>query len=322
MTFTRLVSTGSYLPEKIVSNEDLSQIMDTSDEWIKTRTGIAQRHIANDQESSNDMAFHAALRALEDAPFDAQALDLILVATSTPEHVFPSNATQLQARLGCRMIPAMDVQAACSGFVYASALANAYIVSGMAKRVLVVGAEMMSSVINWQDRNTAVLFGDGAGAVIYEASDTPGIRGVVLHSDGQQRELLWAPRGLGSPAAVRNQREETISMQGRDVFKFAVKKLASLMGELLETCDMRADEIDFLVPHQANLRIIKATADHLELPMERVITTVDRHANTSAASVPLALDYGIRNATIKRGQNLLIEAFGGGFTWGGFILTY
>lgn len=322
MTYTRLVSTGSYLPENVVSNDDLTRLFETSDAWIKSRTGISQRHLIAADQSSTDMAIKAAERALDDAPFSADELDLIIVATSTPEHIFPSNATQLQAHFGCRAIPAMDIEAACSGFVYATATADAYIRSGLAKRVLVVGCELMSANIDWTDRNTAVLFGDGAGAAIYEASDQPGIRGVVLHSDGSRRDLLWAPGGPGMAKDAHGKFKHKVQMQGREVFKIAVRSLTSLVAELLDTCQIKAEEIDFLVPHQANLRIIQATAEHLALPMDKVIVTVDHHANTSAASVPLALDHGLRSGKIQRGQTLLIEAFGGGFTWGGFILTY
>lgn len=322
MIYTRIVSTGSYLPEKVLSNHDLSTMMDTSDEWIQTRTGIIERHIAADNESSTDMCEHAAIAALNASPYQAQDIDLIIVGTSTPEHLFPSNASQLQARLGCRAIPAMDVSAACSGFIFALATANAYIQSGMAKRALVIGADTLSNHVDWQDRNTAVLFGDGAGAVIVEASEQAGIYGFTLHSDGSYRHLLLVEKGAGSPKASLAQRSPHVYMQGREVFKVAVKSLSGLVIELLEQCHMTAQDIDFLVPHQANLRIISATAEHLNLPMDKVIVTVDQHANTSAASVPLALDYGIRTGKIQRGHNLLLEAFGSGFTWGGCILTY
>lgn len=322
MKYTRLVATGSYLPEKTLSNEELARTMDTSDEWIKTRTGICERHIAAANESSADMALQAARAALEAAPCTAEDLDLIIVATATPEHIFPSNATQLQKNLGCRTIPAMDIEAACSGFVYAMTTADAYIKSGMARWVLVVGSELMSANLDWKDRKTAVLFGDGAGAAIFSAAETRGIHGSVLHSDGSQGNLLRVP---GGPGIARDQNGKfpcTLQMQGPEVFKIAVRSLSSLVGELLDICRMSREDIDFLVPHQANLRIIRATAEHLDLPMEKVIVTVDRHANTSAASVPLALDHGIRSGRIQRGQTLLLEAFGSGFTWGGCILTY
>ncbi|SUO97944.1 beta-ketoacyl-ACP synthase III [Suttonella ornithocola] len=322
MNYSKILGTGSYLPERIISNDELSQSLDTSDEWIRTRTGIEQRHIAAPNESSTDMGEQAALRALESAGISAQDLDLIIVATSTPEHLFPSNATQLQSRLGCKNIPAFDIQAVCSGFIYALTVADNFIKAGTYRHILVVGSELFTNALNWQDRSTAILFGDGAGAAVLGASDTPGIYGSILHSDGGFKELLWAPCGPGSSANDYAVRSRFIEMQGREVFKVAVRSLSGLVGELLEKCNMCAEEIDYLVPHQANLRIISATAEHLGMSMDKVIVTVNQHANTSAASVPLALDYGIRSGKIQRGQKLLLEAFGGGFTWGGCILTY
>lgn len=322
MTFSRILATGAYLPEKIVTNHDFSQYFETSDEWIQARTGIEQRHVAADNQSSADLAFLAAQDALDSAGLSGTDLDLIVVATSSPEHIFPSNATQLQARLGCDCIPAFDIQAVCSGFVYALNVADNFIRAGQAKRVLIVGTEVFSNVLDMNDRTTAILFGDGAGAAIIEASDQPGIHGSVLHSDGRQKELLWIPYGIGSPASELQSRSPYIHMEGREVFKFAVRTLSGLVNELLEHCNFSAQDIDYLVPHQANLRIIKATADHLNMPMEKVIVTVNRHANTSAASVPLALNHAIKNGTIQRGHKILLEAFGGGFTWGGSIITY
>lgn len=322
MIYSRISATGSYLPERVIKNDELRQYFDTSDEWIRTRTGIEQRHIAAEHESCADLAFQAASRALETAGLQGSDLDLIIVATTTPQHTFPSVASQLQHQLKARSIPAFDIQAVCSGFVYALSIADNFIKNGQCRRALVIGAEVFSNILDWQDRTTAILFGDGAGAVILEASDTPGIYGSILHSDGSQRELLWVPRGPGSAKVNRDTLSPHVHMQGREVFKVAVRSLSSLVNELLELCQMRAEDIDFLVPHQANLRIIRSTAEHLNLPMEKVIVTVDRHANTSAASVPLALDDGIRSDKIRRGQTLLLEAFGGGFTWGGCILTY
>lgn len=322
MTYARISATGSYLPARVMKNDELRQYFETSDEWIRSRTGIEQRHIAADDESTTDLALHAARRALDSAGMQGKDLDLIIVATTTPQNTFPSVASQLQHHLGARSLPAFDIQAVCSGFVYALATANCFIQSGQAKRALVVGADVFSSILDWQDRSTAILFGDGAGAVILEASDTPGIHGTILHSDGSQRELLWVPKGPGSARTERDALSPYVHMQGREVFKVAVRSLSGLVNELLDLCHMQASDIDFLVPHQANLRIIRATAEHLDLPMEKVIVTVDRHANTSAASVPLALDDGIRSGKIRRGQKLLLEAFGGGFTWGGCILTY
>ncbi|MDO4642395.1 MAG: beta-ketoacyl-ACP synthase III [Cardiobacteriaceae bacterium] len=322
MIYSKILSTGSYLPQRIMTNSEFADRMDTSDEWIRTRTGIEQRHIAAVNESSTDLAFYAARDALKSANIDPSGIDLIIVATSTPEHIFPSNASQLQARLNCNAIAAFDMQAACSGFIFALATADNFIRAGNSKRALVIGAELFSNILDWSDRSTAILFGDGAGAVILEASKEPGIHGSVMHSDGRYKELLLVPRGSGSSATTISDRLPFIHMEGQEVFKIAVRKLSHLVTELLEQQNMQAEEIDFLIPHQANLRIIKATADHLNLPMEKVILTVAKHANTSAASIPLALDYGIKNGTIKRGHKLLLEAFGGGFVWGGSIITY
>ena len=322
MIYSKILSTGSYLPQQVMTNHDFAERMDTSDEWIRTRTGIEQRHIAAANESSTDLAYYAARDALQVANIDPASIDLIIVATSTPEHLFPSNASQLQMRLGCGNIPAFDMQAACSGFVFALATADNFIRAGSRKRALVIGAEVFSNILDWSDRSTAILFGDGAGAVILEASDTPGIHGSVLHSDGRYKDLLLVPRGSGSPADSLADRLPFIHMEGREVFKVAVRTLSGLVGELLEQQHMQTEDVDFLIPHQANLRIIKATAEHLNLPMEKVILTVAEHANTSAASIPLALDYGIKNGTIQRGHKLLLEAFGGGFVWGGSIITY
>ena len=304
MIYSKILSTGSYLPQRIMTNQEFAERMDTSDEWIRTRTGIEQRHIAAPDESSTDLAFYAARDALERAD------------------IFPSNASQLQTRLGCPAIVAFDMQAACSGFVFALATADNFIRAGNSKRALVIGAEVFSNILDWSDRSTAILFGDGAGAVILEAAGEPGIHGSVLHSDGRYKDLLYVPRGSGSPASTLSDRMPFIHMEGREVFKVAVRSLAGLVTELLEQQQMQAEEIDFLIPHQANLRIIKATAEHLNLPLEKAILTVAEHANTSAASIPLALDYGIKNGTIQRGHKLLLEAFGGGFVWGGSIITY
>lgn len=322
MMYSKIIGTGGYLPSRIVSNDELSQSMQTSDEWIYSRTGIRQRHLASPDESCSDMAFYAAKRALENAHIEADAIDLIIVATSTPEHIFPSTATVVQSRLSCQRAAAFDVQAACTGFMYALNTADCFIKSGQYQNVLVIGAEVFSRIVDWQDRNTAVLFGDGAGAVVLSASEEAGILGTILHADGSHKELLWVPQGIGSSETDFATRRPFIKMQGREVFKFAVRSLTHLVSELLVQCQMSADEIDFLIPHQANSRIIQAVAEHLNLPIEKVIITVNQHANTSAASVPLALDYGVQNGIIKRGDNLLLEAFGGGFTWGGCILTY
>ena len=316
MIYSKILSTGSYLPQRIMTNQEFAERMDTSDEWIRTRTGTAP------DESSTDLAYQAARDALQRADIDPATLDLIIVATSTPEHIFPSNASQLQTRLGCQTIAAFDMQAACSGFIFALATADNFIRAGSCKRALVIGAELFSNILDWSDRSTSILFGDGAGAVILEAADEPGIHGSVLHSDGRYKELLLVPRGSGSAADTMGDRLPFVHMEGREVFKVAVRTLSGLVTELLEQQQMQAEDIDFLIPHQANLRIIKATAEHLNLPLEKVILTVAEHANTSAASIPLALDYGIKNGTIRRGHQLLLEAFGGGFVWGGSIITY
>lgn len=322
MKYSKILSTGSYLPERVVSNDELAQTLDTSDEWITQRTGIKTRHLAAPNQSCADLAFEAAQSALQNGQIDPQTLDLIIVATSTPEHVFPSDATKLQTRLGCRPIPAFDMQAACSGFIYALVTADAFIRSGVYRRVLVVGADMFSGLVDWQDRSTAILFGDGAGAVVLEASDEAGILGSVLYSDGQYKDLLCVPRGHGSPKALSAERSPYIHMQGNAVFKVAVQSLAGLVTELLEKTGLQAEDLDFLVPHQANYRIIDSTAKHLGMSLDKVIITVDQHANTSAASIPLALDYGVRTGKIQRGHKLLLEAFGGGFAWGGCVVQF
>ena len=322
MTFSKIMGTGSYLPARIVSNEELSQTLDTSDEWISSRTGIKQRHIAAPDESSVDMAEKAARAALASANMSAAELDLIIVATSTPEHIYPSDGTQLQQRLGCRPIPAFDMQAACSGFIYGLVTADSFIRSGTYKNLLLVGCDLNSHIIDWQDRNTAVLFGDGAGAVVLSSAPNAGMLGSVIYSDGQYKELLQVPRNMGSAETQLGQRLPYVEMKGSEVFRRAVTELGNLVTELLEKTNLRAEDLDFLVPHQANARIITATAKHLNLPLEKVILTVSEHANTSAASVPIALDSGVRSGKIRRGHNLLLEAFGAGFTWGGSIIRY
>lgn len=322
MIFSKIIGTGHYLPSRVVSNEELSRTLDTSDEWISSRTGIRQRHIAAADESSVDLAQRAAERALAAAGLQGSDLDLIIVATSTPEHIFPSDASQLQQRLGCRPIPAFDMQAACSGFIYGLVTADNFIRAGSCQRVLLVGCDVFSHILNWQDRNTAVLFGDGAGAVVLGASPTPGILSSVIYSDGQYCNLLQVPLNVGTAENQRSQRQPYVEMSGSEVFRRAVSALADLVTELLAKAELRPEQLDFLVPHQANARIITATAKHLNLPLEKVIMTVAEHANTSAASVPLALDVGIRRGQIQPGHRLLLEAFGAGFTWGGCVVQY
>lgn len=317
-----IAGTGSYLPEKILTNAELSTFVDTSDEWIRTRTGIEERHIVADNQSTSDMAEIAAHRALEDANIAASDIDLIIVATTTPTHVFPSCASGIQKRLGTQVCPAFDVQAVCSGFAYAMDVADRYIRTGAAKHALVIGAEAMSKILNWQDRQTCVLFGDGAGAVVLSArDDVEGIISSRLYADGNFKELLWVPNGVSYQHS--DERIDCyLQMRGREVFKVAVTKLKELVGEVLENTPYQASDIDVLVPHQANIRIINSVAEKVGMPAEKIVVTVDRHANTSAASIPLALDEGIKSGQVKRGALIMIEAFGGGFTWGGALIRY
>ncbi|MCB1719040.1 MAG: ketoacyl-ACP synthase III [Candidatus Competibacteraceae bacterium] len=322
MKFSRIVGTGGYLPEKILRNSDLERMVDTTHEWIVDRTGIEQRHVAAADETTCDLAEQAARRALDAADWDPASLDLIIIATTTPDHVFPSVATQLQDRLGCNGCAAFDIQAVCTGFIYALATADQFIRTGMAKRALVIGAETFTRILDWTDRGTCILFGDGAGAVVLEATDEPGIIGSKLHADGRYKELLWVPAGVSSGYDQTRQNEAYVSMKGSEVFKVAVRTLGRIVDEILLANNMRAEQLDWLVPHQANERILVATARKLGLPMDKVVNTVKYHANTSAASVPLALDVAVRDGRIQRGQNLLLEAFGGGFTWGAVLIRY
>ncbi|WP_308017805.1 beta-ketoacyl-ACP synthase III [Neisseria bergeri] len=320
MQYAKISGTGSYLPANRVSNDDLAQKVDTSDEWITARTGIKFRHIAAENEKTSDLAAEAARRALDTAGLNGSEIDLIIVATATPDMQFPSTATIVQQKLGITNgCPAFDVQAVCAGFMYALTTANAYIKSGMAKNALIIGAETFSRIVDWNDRTTCVLFGDGAGAVVLSASDEPGIIHAKLKADGNYLNLLNAPGKIadgqicGSPY---------ITMDGPGVFKFAVKMLAKIADEVISEAGYTAEQIDWIVPHQANRRIIESTAKHLGLSMDKVVLTVQDHGNTSAASIPLALDAGIRNGQIKRGQNLLLEGIGGGFAWGAVLLQY
>jgi 3-oxoacyl-[acyl-carrier-protein] synthase-3 len=321
--FARIAGTGSYLPEKVLTNDDLSKFVDTSDEWIAARTGIRERHVAAEGETTGDLAYHAAVRALEAAGVQATELDLIVLGTTTPDLIFPSTACLVQHRLGAAGCPAFDVNAACSGFVYALTVADKFIRSGAAKTALVIGSETLTRMVDWSDRTTCVLFGDGAGAVVLKADTDTGILSTHMHADGGKKELLWNPVGVSvgfkenePNAGVR------INMSGNDVFKHAVKALDSVVEETLEANGLDRHDIDWLIPHQANLRIIEATAKRLDMPMERVIVTVDKHGNTSSGSVPLALDEAVRSGKVQRGQLLLLEAFGGGFTWGSALLRY
>ncbi len=321
--FSRIAGTGSYLPEKVLTNADLAQFVDTSDEWIAARTGIRERHVAAEGETTSDLAYHASLRAMEAAGVSAQDIDLIVLGTTTPDLIFPSTACLLQHRLGANGCPAFDVNAACSGFIYALTVADKFIRSGAARTALVVGAETLTRMLDWTDRGTCVLFGDGAGAVVLKADREAGILSTHLHADGGKKELLWNPVGVsvGFKPGEHNAGVKVL-MTGNDVFKHAVKALDSVVEETLEANGLDRHDIDWLIPHQANLRIIEATAKRLDMPMERVIVTVDRHGNTSSGSVPLALDEAVRSGKVQRGQLLLLEAFGGGFTWGSALLRY
>ena len=314
--FSRIAGTGSYLPAQVLTNHDLEARVDTTDEWIYSRTGIRQRHIVAENEVTSDLALHASRRALEAAGVSAQDLSLIIVATTTPDMIFPSTACLLQAKLGAKNCPAFDVQAVCSGFVYALATADHYMRSGQYQNILVVGAETMSRIVDWQDRGTCVLFGDGAGAVVLQRSGQPGILTSHMHADGSQMEILSAP---GSLCGGKVMGSPLIKMEGNAVFKFAVRALGEVAEEALAAAKLTKADIDWLVPHQANIRIIQSAAKKLNLPMERVVTTVERHANTSAASIPLALDEAVRDGRIKPGHKVLFEGVGGGFTWGAII---
>jgi len=320
--YSKITGTGSYLPENAVTNADLEKFVDTTDQWITERTGIKKRHIAVDGETTCDLAEHAARAAIEAAGRKPQDIDLIIVATTTPNKVFPSTACLLQQRLDIHGPAAFDVQAVCSGFVYALTIADKFIRTGSAKRALVVGAETLSRITNWKDRSTCVLFGDGAGAVVLEASDQPGIISTHLHADGKHEKLLHVPAGVSDGYDILQQNKAFMEMQGNEVFKVAVRTLGRIVDETLVANNLEKKDIDWLVPHQANIRIIAATAKKLDMPMDKVIVTVDQHGNTSAASVPLALDVAVRDGRIREGDTLLLEAFGGGFTWGSILLKF
>jgi len=316
---SRIAGTGRYLPARVLTNDALAARIATSDEWIRARTGIRQRHIAADDEQTSDLALAAARIALDGAGIAPTDLDLIIVATTTPDMIFPSTACILQEKLGAHGGPAFDVQAVCSGFVYALAIADRMIVSGMAKNALVVGAEIYSRILDWDDRGTCVLFGDGAGAVVLVPSREPGILTAHLHADGRYRSILCVPGQVQRGSVVGS---PFLHMDGPGVFKFAVKVMAEVAQEALDATGKSADAIDWLIPHQANLRIMDATAKKLKLPEERIIATVDRHANTSAASIPLALDVAVRDGRIRAGQHLMLLGVGGGFTWGSVFIRW
>jgi 3-oxoacyl-[acyl-carrier-protein] synthase III len=317
--YSRIIGTGGYLPAKVLANRDLEGRVDTTDEWIYTRTGIRQRHVAADHEKTSDLALEASRRALEAAGITAADLDLIVVATTTPDMVFPSTACILQAKLGKRNCPAFDVQAVCSGFIYGLSTADQFMRSGQYRNALVVGAEIYSRILDWSDRATCVLFGDGAGAVVLQRDGAPGILSSHLHADGSYADALSVP---GTVCGGKVSGRPLLQMDGAGVFKFAVKALDDIVEETLAANQLQKSDIDWLVPHQANIRIIQASAKKLGLSMEKVVVTVDRHANTSAASIPLALDEAARDGRIRAGQHVLLEAVGGGFTWGSVLIKW
>lgn len=318
--YSKIIGTGSYLPAKVLTNYDLEKIVDTSHDWILSRSGIVERHIAADNEFTSDLALQASLRAIESAGISADEIDLVIVATTTPDQVFPSSACILQDKLGIRNRgAAFDMQAVCGGFVYAMNTADLYIRGGQARTALVVGAEVLSRILDWNDRTTCVLFGDGAGAVVLRASETPGIVAAKLHADGSHRDMLKAEGNIRNGEV---QGDPFIKMEGQAVFKFAVKVLSEVVEEVLAENKLQGSDIAWLVPHQANIRIMEATARKLGLSMDNVIVTVATHGNTSAASIPLALDTAVRDGRIKAGQNIILEAVGGGFTWGAVLIKW
>ena len=321
--YSRIAGTGSYLPERVLTNADLEKMVETNDEWIVSRSGIRERHIAAEGETTSDLAFHAAKRALEAAGLDAADIELIVLGTTTPDVIFPSTACLLQDRLGANGCAAFDVNAACSGFIFALSVADKFIKTGAVKNALVVGAETLTRMVDWTDRGTCVLFGDAAGAVVLKADETAGILSTHLHADGSKKHLLYNPVGVSKGFKPDEPNVGVkVMMAGSDVFKYAVKALDSVVDETLAANGLDKSDLDWLIPHQANLRIIEATAKRLQMPMERVVVTVDRTGNTSAGSVPLALDEAVRSGRVQRGQLLLLEAFGGGFTWGSALIRY
>lgn len=319
MNYSRIIGTGSYLPDKVLTNRDLEKIVDTSDEWIVSRTGIHERHIAADEQMTSDLALKASERAIAAAGIDRHEIDLIIVATSTPDMIFPGTACILQDKLGIKNGAAFDVQAVCAGFVYALATADKFIRSGANKCALVVGAEVFSRILNWQDRSTCVLFGDGAGAVVAKVSDTPGILSSHLHADGSYRGILDTPGQIANGQVTGT---PYLYMEGAAVFKLAVRVLEEVAHEALDANNLSIADVDWLIAHQANIRIISHTARKLGLPDSKVIVTVDRHANTSAASIPLALDVAVRDGRVKPGHLVLLEGVGGGFTWGSVLIKW
>ena len=316
MTFSKIIGVGSYLPKNVLTNKDLEESLDTTDEWITSRTGIKQRHIVSKNEATSDLALEASLKAISDSGINKNDIDLIIVATTTPDKIFPSTACILQAKLEVKECPAFDIQAVCSGFIYALSIADNFIKTNSAKNILVVGADSMSKITDYKDRGNAILWGDGAGAVILSASDNLGILSTHIHSDGKFENLLHVPKKNDSSLG------DTIEMQGSQVFKMAVNTLDKIVDETLLANNLQKKDIDWLVPHQANIRILEATARKLDMDMSKVIVTIDRHGNTSAASIPLALDQGVKENKIKSGNLILMEAFGGGFTWGLALIRF
>ena len=317
MIFSKIIGVGSYLPTKVLTNKDLEKSLDTTDEWITLRTGIKERHIVGPDELTSDLAFEAARNAINNAGINSNEIDLIIVATTTPDKIFPSTACNVQTKLGIKNCPAFDIQAVCSGFIYALSVADNFIKTNSAKNVLIIGADSMSKITDYSDRSNAILWGDGGGAVVLSAANEQGILSTHIHADGQHEELLHVPK-----KNINNKIQQTIEMEGSQVFKIAVNTLDKIVDEALMANQLQKEDIDWLVPHQANIRILEATAKKLEMSMDKVIVTIDHHGNTSAASIPLALDDGIQSGKIKSGQLLLMEAFGGGFTWGSALIRY
>jgi len=315
MTFSKIIGSGSYLPDRVLTNLDLEKMLDTTDEWITTRTGIKQRHIIAEDQVTSDMAYEASKKALQDANLDPLDIDLIILATTTPDKIFPSTACTLQAKLGIPECPAFDVQAVCSGFIYALSIAEKFIKTGTSTTALIVGADAMSRITDYKDRSNAILWGDGAGAVILKKSNEPGILSTHIHAQGKYEDMLHVPRRHDGGS-------DTIEMQGNQVFKMAVNTLDAIVDQTLDANQLKKSDIDWLVPHQANIRILDATAKKLSMSMDKVIVTIDKHGNTSAASIPLAFDEGVKAKKIKKGQIVLMEAFGGGFTWGSALIKY
>ncbi|AOE49805.1 beta-ketoacyl-ACP synthase III [Kangiella sediminilitoris] len=320
MKHSRILGMGSYLPEKVLTNADLEKIVETSDQWITERTGIKTRHIAADDQSASDLGVEAAKKAIEDAGIDAKDIDMIIVGTATPDKMFPSSACYIGDKLGIGGVPAFDITTACPGFVYGLSIADQFIKTGHRKNVLVVGTEVLSRLVNWEDRTTCVIFGDGAGAAVVTSSEEPGILSTHIHADGGYGDLLYCNNGLRGQ--LGDFPEPQIVMRGNEVFKVAVKTLSSIVDETLEANNMSKDDIDWLIPHQANIRIIQATAKKLGAGLDKVVVTVDKHGNTSSASIPLAMCEAIADGRIKRGDVCLLESFGGGFTWGSALIKY